>query len=150
MGGQALEIGHELRTSTIKNVRFIDCDILGVHGYGGVFGIHNADRATVTDILYENIRVEHHYNKLIDMKVVKSMWGKDEERGQIRNIVFRNIDVAISQYNPGYSPSLIGGFDSKHTVENVTFENFRLNGKLVRSADELDLYVKQAHKITFK
>lgn len=150
LGGQALEIGHELRTSSIRNIRFIDCDILGVHGYGGAFGIHNADRAVVSDVLYENIRVEHHYNKLIDLKVVKSMWGKDAERGQIRNVTFRNIDVAISQYNPGYSPSLIGGYDAAHTVENVTFENFRLNGKAVTSADELDLYLKQAKKIVFK
>jgi hypothetical protein len=146
----ALDIGHELRTGSIKNIRFINCDILGVHGFGGVFGIHNADRAIVSDVLYENIRVEHHYNKLIDLKVIKSMWGKDVERGQIRNITFRNIDVALSQYNPGYSVSLIGGFDSEHTVENVTFENFRVNEKVMKSADELDLYIKQASGINFR
>lgn len=150
IGGTALEIGHELRTSSIRNIRFTNCDILGVHGYGGVFGIHNADRAVVSDVLYDNIRVEHHYNKLIDLKVIKSMWSKDTERGQIRNIVFRNIDVAISQYNPGYSVSLIGGFDKQHIVENVTLENFRLNGKAVKLADELDLYIKQASGINFR
>jgi hypothetical protein len=150
LGGTALEIGHELRTASIKNIRFINCDILGVHGFGGVFGIHNADRAIVSDVLYENIRIEHHYNKLIDLKVIKSMWGKDAERGQIRNVTFRNINVALSQYNPGYSVSLIGGFDSEHTVENVTFENFRVNEKVIKSADELDLYVKQTSGINFR
>lgn len=150
LGGTALEIGHELRTASIKNIRFINCDILGVHGFGGVFGIHNADRAIVSDVLFENIRVEHHYNKLIDLKVIKSMWGKDAERGQIRNVTFRNINVALSQYNPGYSVSLIGGFDSEHTVENVTFENFRVNEKVIKSADELDLYIKQASGINFR
>lgn len=150
LGGQALEIGHEIRTNKVSNVRFRDCDILGVHRYGAAFGIHNADRALITDILYENIRVEHHYNKLLEFRVIESRWGKDTERGQIRNVTFRNIDVFISVYNPGYSLSIIGGLDSKHTVENVSFENFRMNGKPVTNADEMDLYCKQAKNVTFK
>jgi hypothetical protein len=150
IGGTALEIGHELRTSSIRNIRFTNCDILGVHGYGGVFGIHNADHATVSDVLFENIRVEHYYNKLIDLKVIKSMWGKDAERGQIRNVIFRNIDVTQSIYNTGYSISLIGGYDATHIAENILFENFRLNGVKVNNADQLELYVKQASNITYK
>jgi hypothetical protein len=150
IGGTALEIGHELRTSSIRNIRFTNCDILGVHGYGGVFGIHNSDHATVSDVLFENIRVEHYYNKLIDLKVIKSMWGKDPERGQIRNVIFRNIDVTQSIYNSGYSMSLIGGYDSTHTAENIQFENFRLNGVKVINADQLELYVKQASNVSFK
>jgi Glycosyl hydrolases family 28 len=150
IGGTALEIGHELRTSSIRNIRFTNCDILGVHGYGGVFGIHNADRATVSDVLYENIRVEHYYNKLIDLKVIKSMWGKDSQRGQLRNVIFRNVDVTQSIYNSGYSMSLIGGYDSTHTAENILFENFRLNGMKVTNADQLELYCKQTTDIKFK
>jgi hypothetical protein len=150
LGGTALEIGHELRTTSIRNIRFRNCDILGVHGFGGVFGIHDADRATVSDVLYENIRVEHHYNKLIDLKVIKSMWGKDLERGQIRNVTFRNINVTLTMFNPGYSFSLIGGYDAKHTVENVIFENFCLDGKPASTADQIDLYCKQAKNIKFK
>lgn len=150
IGGTALEIGHELRTSSIRNIRFTNCDILGVHGYGGVFGIHNSDRAAVSDVLYENIRVEHYYNKLIDLKVIKSMWGKDLERGQLRNVIFRNVDVTQSIYNSGYSMSLIGGYDATHTAENILFENFSLNGEKVTNADQLELYVKQAKDIKFK
>jgi hypothetical protein len=149
IGGQAMEIGHELRTAFVRNIRFRDCDVLAVHGHGGVFGIHNADRATVSDVLYENIRVEHHYEKLVDFRVTKSRWSKDEERGQIRNVTLRNIDVAISVFNPGYSCSLIGGLDSQHTVEHVRFEQFRRAGRPVTSADEMDLYCKQATDITF-
>jgi hypothetical protein len=150
IGGQALEIGHELRTDSITNIRFIDCDILGVHGFGGVFGIHNSDHATVSNVLYENIRVEHHYDKLIDIRIIKSRWSVDSERGQIQNIIFRNIDVAISEYNPGYSMSVIGGYDNGHLVQNVLFENIKLNGKKIGSADELDLYCKQVKNVFFK
>lgn len=145
-----MEIGHELRTNSIKNIRFINCDILGVHGFGGIFGIHNADHATVSDVLYENIRVEHHYNKLIDLKVVKSMWGKDTERGKVRNVIFRNIDVDMTIFNPGYSMSLIGGYDANHTIENVTFDNFKVQGVKMMNADQLDLYTKQTFGLKFK
>lgn len=150
IGGQAMEIGHELRTASVRNIRFRDCDVLAVHGHGGVFGIHNADRAMVIDVLYENIRVEHHYEKLVDFRIVKSRWSKDAERGHIRNVTLRNIDAAVSVFNPGYSCSLIGGLDAQHTIEHVSFENFRREGKPVTCADEMDLYCKQANGITFR
>jgi len=149
-GGQALEIGHELRTGSVRNIRFIDCDILGVHGFGGVFGIHNTDRAIISNILYENIRVEHYYDKLIDMRIIKSRYFKDQERGQARDIVFRNITVTVSPYNPGYSVSTIGGYDAKHLIQNVTFDNFTLNGVKVLNEDQLDLFTKQVSNIKFK
>lgn len=149
-GGQAFEIGHELRTNSVNNIRFIDCDVLGIHGFGAPFGIHNSDRAVITNVLYENIRVEHYYDKLIDLKIIESRWGKDTIRGQARNITFRNIDVTVSIYNPGYSCSLIGGLDAKHTIENITIENMRLNGKKVTNADELSLFTKQIKNLRFK
>jgi hypothetical protein len=145
-----MEIGHELRTGSVRDIRFRDCDVLAVHGHGGVFGIHNADRAMVSDVLYEDIRVEHHYEKLVDFRIVESRWSKDEERGQIRNVTLRNIDVAISVFNPGYSCSLIGGLDAQHRIEHVSFENFRRAGKPVTCADEMDLYCKQSNGITFR
>lgn len=149
-GGHAFEIGHELNTKSVSNIRYIDCDVLGVHDLGGVFGMNNSDRAVISNVLYENIRVEHYYNKLINLRVIKSRFGKADERGQIRDVVFRNIDVTVSQYNPGYSVSLIGGYDDKHLVERVTFENFILGGAKVTNADQLDLFTKQVKNIQFK
>jgi hypothetical protein len=148
-GGQVFEFGHELTTEFIKNIRFIDCDAV-VHNYGGVFGIHNSDRVTISDVLFENIRVEHYFNLLIDFKIMKSRAFKDEQRGQVRNVTFRNIDVKVNQYNLGVSVSHIGGYDAKHMIQNVVFDNFVLDGVKVVNADQLDLYIKQASKITFK
>jgi hypothetical protein len=72
------------------------------------------------------------------------------EHGRAENILLKNIDVKVSIFNPGYSVSLIGGFDKDHKIKNVVFDNFRLNGKKVTNADELDLYLKQAENIIFK
>lgn len=149
-GGQAFEIGHELTKGPIQNIKFIDCDVMGVHGQGGVFGIHNSDDAHIKNVTYEKIRVDHFYNKLVDFRIIKSRWTKDEGRGSVENILLKDIDVAVSIYNPGYSISLIGGYDENHKIKNITFDNFRLNGEKVLNADQLDLYVKQADGVVFK
>jgi len=148
-GGQVFEFGHELTTESIKNIRFTDCDVV-VHNYGGVFGIHNSDRVTISNVLFENIRVEHYFNLLIDFKIMKSRAVTDQERGQIRNVTLRNIDVKVNAYNLGVSVSHIGGYDAKHTIQNVVFDNFVLDGKKVENADQLDLYIKEASNIIFK
>jgi hypothetical protein len=151
LGGQIFEIGHELRASNVRNVHFHDCDILEVHDYGAPFGIHNADHAIISDVLYENIRVEHHYNKLIEFRIFESRWSKDKQRGQVRNITLRNIDVTVSIYNPGYTVSVIGGCDANHTIDHVTFDNFRMNGKPAKSADDIFLFTNDhTSDITFR
>jgi hypothetical protein len=150
MGGQAFEIGHELLQVPIANITFKNCDVLGVHGQGGVFGIHNSDNATVRDVTYEDIRVDHFYNKLVDIRVIKSRWSDSEDRGKIENVLLKDIQVKASRYNPGYSISLIGGYSGNHKVKKVVFDNFRLNGEKITNPDQMDLYIKQAKEIRFK
>jgi len=147
--GNALEIGHELKAERIHNIRFEDIDIICVHGCGAPFSIHNGDRALVENIVCENIRVEHHYDKLIDIRIMRSRFNQDEERGQVRNVILRNIEVAEGIFNPGYTISVIGGWDAQHTIEGVHFENFRLGGRRVKSPEDLSLYTAHCAGITF-
>lgn len=59
--GNALEIGYELRCNEVSDVVFEDCDIIHCeyegNQSGGVLTIHNADRAKVHNVRYENIRI---------------------------------------------------------------------------------------------
>lgn len=55
----------------------------------------------VSDVLFENIRVEHHYDKLVDFRIIESRWSRDKESGHIRNVNLRNIEVAVSPFNAG-------------------------------------------------
>jgi hypothetical protein len=148
-GGTAMEIGYETRTDLIHRVVFRDMDVVAVHQFGSVFGIHAGDRARVEDILWENIRVEHHYDKLIDFRVVKSRWNLDEHRGHIRNVCLRDIHVDPSPFNEGYTVSLMGGYSRRHSVRNVRIENFRLGGRPVRTADDLALFTRHAEEVLF-
>lgn len=148
--GNALEIGHELQAESARNIRFQDIDILCVHGQGAPFSIHNGDRAIVENVVFENIRVEHHYDKLIDFRIIRSRFNHDEQRGQVRNVTLRNIEVDESIYNPGYTISVIGGWDVGHTIEGVHFENFRLGGRRVLKPEDLPLYSAYCQEITFE
>ncbi len=148
--GNALEIGHELQAEHIRNIRFEDIDILCVHGHGAPFSIHNGDRAVVENVVYENIHVEHHFDKLIDFRIIQSRYNHDPERGQVRNVTLRNIDVIESIYNPGYTISVIGGWDADHVIEGVHFESFRLGGRRVLKPEDLPLYTCHCREITFE
>jgi polygalacturonase len=145
--GNVMEIGFETQTNSMRNITFRDIDVLAGHGEGGVFTIHNGDRATVSDVLYENIRVEHFYSKLVDFRIMHSRYSKDAERGQIRNVTLRNVQTIADKYNV---ISLIGGFDAEHTVENIHFENFVMGETKVLSPDDLNLFSRNAQNVTFQ
>lgn len=145
--GNVMEIGFELQADSISDITFRDIDVLCGHGEGGVFTIHNGDHATVSRIVWEDIRVEHFYDKLVDFRILNSRWSGDDERGQIRDVRLSNIRVAKDIYN---TPSLIGGYDENHTVEGVRFENFFIGDQAITSADDLHLFHKHASDICFR
>ncbi len=149
LGGSSMEIGFELRTDLVHDIRFEDIDVLGVHNFGSVFGIHNGDHATVEDVTWDNIRVEHHFDKLVDFRTVFSRWSRDAERGQIRNITLRRIRALQSPFNAGYTLSVMCGFDVQHPVAGVRIEDFELGGRKILNADQLDLVTRHAHDISF-
>lgn len=74
--GNAIEIGFELQTDTVKNIRFRNCDVIHCEA-GSVFSIHNTDYAVVKDIVFENIRVEEANQKLFDLSIFLSKYSKD-------------------------------------------------------------------------
>jgi len=147
--GNVMEIGYELRTSRVSDIVFDDIDVINAHGEGAVFSIHNGDRAVVENVLWQNIRVEHYWDKLIDFRVVFSRYNKDTQRGAIRNIRLKNIRVAHSLFNPGCSVSLISGFGPDQPVRDITLEDFYLNDKKVLTPDDLELHVRNAEGIHF-
>ena len=138
-GGNAMEIGHELSVDSVRGVTFRDIDVLHVHGHGAVFAIHDCDRATISDIVYDNIRVEHCYDKFIDFRITKSYYSTDAERGHIRGVELRNIHWDRSRYNSGYTVSIIRGADAGHAVEDVRIADFFLDGRRVENLDELEI-----------
>jgi len=145
--GNAMEIGFETRTESIRNITFRDCDIIAAHGGGGVFTIHAGDRATISDVTYEDIRVEHFFDKCVDFRIFKSRYSRDEERGQIRNVTLRNIRTNVDHHN---CLSLLGGLDADHTIQNIVFDHFVCGDQKITNPDQLHLFSKHAHGVVYQ
>jgi hypothetical protein len=143
--GNGLEIGFETRADSIKDIVFRNDDLIHVEGPEGTFTIHNGDRAVVENVLYENIRVEDSRGLLVDFKS-NSQYSKDAERGQIKNITFRNISVE-GEFFP---PSLLLGYDDSHIINNVVFDDFKVYGKKLLNVQELKATVTFAKNVFFK
>lgn len=147
--GNALEIGFETRADEIRDVVFRDCDVIHAEPErfqsGGVLTIHNGDRADIHDIRYEDIRVEDCGHKLIDFKVLWAQYSRDEQRGQVHDIVVKDVSVV-----DGPTPvSIVQGYDGKHLVRNVRIENLRLHGERVTDYQSARLVTERSSGITF-
>lgn len=145
--GNVMEIGFETRCDSIRDIAFRDIDVIGAHGYGGVFTIHNGDRAVVSDVLYEDVRVEHMYDRMVDFQVFRSRYSKDTERGRIRNVTLRRVRTLPDEYN---TLNLLGGHDENHRVEEIAFEDVRIGDVQVRCAEDLGLFTRHAARIRFR
>jgi hypothetical protein len=120
-----LQIGHETLMKSISKVRFSNIDILEQRNrYIGHYamGIFNGDSATVSEVSFENIRVEN-CERLISLIVQKGFYNKSPIRGRIENIRFKNI------YSYKTADIHLDGSDENHGVRNVTFENIYLNNQ---------------------
>ena len=134
--GNALEIGYETRADEICDIEFSDCDVIHCmrEGWqsGGVFTIHNGDRANIHHVTYRDIRVEDAREKLIDLKILYAKYSKDGKRGQIRDIEFSDIDLVGSDF----PPSIMRGWeDGEHIIgpvyiRNLTYKGERMAGLL--------------------
>ncbi len=144
--GNAMEIGFETIADSISGVTFRDIDVLAAHGDGAVFSIHAGDRATISGVLFDDIRVEHMYSRCVDLMILDSRWSRDPVRGRVRGVTFRDVRTLPDIYN---TLNLIGGYDAEHTVEGVSFERFRIGDRLVRNADDMTLLTRHAQGVSF-
>ncbi|MBP5232508.1 MAG: hypothetical protein J6333_03800 [Planctomycetes bacterium] len=150
-GGSAMEMGHEFCCDRVENVTWRDIDVLAVHLYGAALSIRNCDAATLADVLYEDVRVEHHYDAFIVFRITKSRfsWPERPEAGHVERVTLRRVVARLSPYNPGYTVSDIGGYDEEHAFEGVRFENCRYGDRPIRSLDDFAAYAKHAHGLEF-
>lgn len=157
--GRALEIGAETCAPEITDTVFRDIDIIRTTHIA--MDIQHGDRAAVDGIRFENIRVEvddfnplpvyqrergEKYNadpkagyvpELSEIIIRRTSVSHDEQRGAVRNVLFKDIFVT----GKPMPPSSFTGEDAGHDVQGVTFENLRWNGRPVTSAKDARLQV---------
>jgi len=129
-----IEVGVELRAERVHDIRFENIDI--IHSPTGypLMGIHHGDRAAVSDIHFEDIRIEDTPGaQLFDIRITDSVWNEDHQKGPIRDIFFRNISV-LDTLPVSLSRSRIQGYNEQADVRHVVLENIRFQGRAARDA----------------
>ncbi len=118
----ALSIGAELREN-VEDVLFTSCDVIHDKGREWTLRVYHCDSARIRHVRFENLRIEES-PRLISLWIGKAFWTRDNERGHIDDVRFKNIEALANPMRVE-----LQGFDETHTVENVVFENVVVNGK---------------------
>lgn len=69
----------------------------------------------------------------------------ESNRGLVRDVVFRNVKVATAPR----TGSILHGFSGTRGISDVTFQNLIIDGCLIRSAEEADLFMEHARDVRF-
>ena len=155
----SLSIGAEIREN-VSNVLFEDCDVIHDVGRETALRVYHCDDAIISDVTFDNIRIEE-ARRLISCWIGKTRWSKTEERGNVRNVLFKNItavsapiDTTLTGFQDGtdwkpyiirdHASMLLTGFDEEHTIEGVIFDNVVLDGKKVEAKNvKMNEFVKE-------
>ena len=154
--GKAFEVGVECRADHLRRLAFRNCDC--IHAVGVVLDVMNVDYGRVSDVVFDNIRVEadvtmpkpqvqKNDESTFDAKAgldrpprlfyagvefhheySKENGGKWSGGGFIDGVTLRNVSITTD----GRKPQIrLGALDAKHRPENVRFEDLSVNGKSV-------------------
>ena len=137
-------LGFELNGSPVENVLVKNCDMLYARG-GGMSGGHSGfsivcdGPAWVQNIRYEDIRVEEQTEfKNLELIVTPGKYYGDDPPGHIRGVYLKN----VSWENSG-KPFIINGFSPDNMVEDITFENCSVGGKVLTGASDADFKLNE-------
>lgn len=148
-----IEVGVEIRCDTAKNITFRNIDVIHSLTSYPIFGIHHGDRADVSDIHFQNIRIENAPGaQLFDFRITDSVWNTDSIKGKLHDIYVNDIFITGRENSDFRNLSArIECFDEKSSIKNVHIGRIEAFGKRVCSKELLGLSVKgNVGNVTFK
>lgn len=113
-----------------------------------VDAIHGSE-GIMENYLFENIRIDNCDFRFIHLMTKPNRFGKwNPDKGELRNFVFRNIEC----YTQPTMKNIIRGYDQKHPVKNILFENLVINGKQIQNAADGNFFIdsNSSENIHFK
>jgi len=175
--GNAIEIGFELYSSEVKNIRFENIDVIHVED-GATFSIHNAGQAHVHDVVFENIRVEDSRQKLFDVAIFYSQWGPDgnldpeftkkyylhgawdgvqripqgteEYHNKFRGTVSNILFKGIEVVGGLMPFSVFHGFDAMKNVSGIRIENLTYMGTKLTNTESAKIRQQNTNDLTIQ
>ena len=152
--GKAFEVGVECRADHLRRLAFRDCDC--IHSVAWAMDVTNVDYGRVSDVTFENIRIEKDEpmpatqlqktdespfdpSKGLDApprlflgavqfhhEYSRENGGKWSGGGLIDGVMVRNVSVVTDGRKPLIK---LGAIDEQHRPENVVFEDLTVGGK---------------------
>ena len=162
--GKAFEVGVECRAEHLRRLTFRDCDC--IHAVSWVMDVSNVDYGRVSDVLFDDIRVEKDefmprsqlqerdessfdaakgldgsprlFQALVSFhhEYSKENGGKWSGGGFVEDVTVRNVSVATDGRKPLVR---VGAIDAAHRPENVVFEDLALDGTPIFDANGVAL-----------
>jgi hypothetical protein len=139
--------GDTLEHMTFKNIDILEHDE-DDPDYQGCLAITDGDLNLVRDIRFEDIRIDDfEEGQLVNFRTVyNEKYNTGPGRG-VQDVYLKN----ISYNGSNMMPSVIKGLDAAHPVQRITFENLRINGKLILDAAAANIQAgPNAHQVIFK
>jgi polygalacturonase len=120
---------------TMDSLTFRNIDILEHNepqvDYQGTMAITDGDDNLISNVRFEDIRVEDFtQGQLLNVRTVYNTTYNTAPGRGVNNVYFKN----VSYNGTDEATSQIAGYDTTRMVINVTFENLRVNGKLILDA----------------
>lgn len=145
--GNTEKTGEVIENLLFKNIEILELDEDDPSSEG-CMAIVAGDMNLVRNVRFEDIRIDDFQEgKLLQLRVVYDQKYNAAPGRGVENIYFKN----ISYNGANNSPSIINGLDKDRLVKDVTFENLRINGKLITSVEEANIQVGEFGKnIMFK
>lgn len=140
--GSAFMIGWS-RGADESNFHAYDCDVIRVeHEWDNenlaVFCAVHGGSGHMRRYLYEDIRIENSNWRIFRIVTKPNRWaGWNPERGNISDIVFRNISFTGQQR----VRSLFMGHDQNHRIWDFSFDNLVINGEKILNAEAGNIFV---------
>jgi hypothetical protein len=132
--------GNCANPETTSNVTIRNIDILDQEEnqlwYQGCIAINAADSNLIQDVHVEDVRVERiTCGQLFNIRVMQNeTWTTGPGRA-IRNVTFKNISL-WTRDSRTINPSLILGYNEARRVEDVTFENLKIDEQVIHDQME--------------
>lgn len=122
------------RCDTVENLVYENIDIICQSepqvDYQGCLAINCGDNNLVSNVMFDNIRIENlHQGSILQVKVGwNQKYCKAPGLG-VENITFRN--VRYNSSSAGETPylSVINGYNEERKIKNITFEGLKINGR---------------------
>jgi hypothetical protein len=117
---------------TLGDMVFDNIDILDQHenqiDYQGCIALDAGDGNLIRNIKFDHIRIEDiREGQLFNFRVMYNRKYNTGAGGGVEDIFLKNVSYNGSHANM----SIIAGYNEKHRVKNITFENLNINGQSI-------------------